>query len=60
MVERNRECHYCNGTGKQDYGSKLISMVWDGSPLKLKDGSLVKREPTELEKRIAAYVKLDS
>jgi hypothetical protein len=35
-------------------------MAWDGSPLRLLNGKLVKQPPTELEKRIAAYVKLDS
>jgi hypothetical protein len=59
-VEHGQKCYSCNGMGMRDYGSKLMSMIWDGSPLKLKDGSLVKKEPTELEKRIAAYVKLDS
>lgn len=44
--------------GQKDYGSKLISIIWDGSPLRLKDGNLVKQSPTELEKRIAAYVQL--
>ena len=60
MVKRGQECYSCGGTRKRDYGSKLISMVWDGSPIKLKEGKLLKKEPTELEKRIAAYVKLDS
>lgn len=60
MIKRSRPCYSCNGTRKRDYGSRLTSMVWDGSAIKLKDGKLVKREPTELEKRIAAYVKLDS
>lgn len=54
------ECYACKGTRKRDYGSKLVTYLWDGSPLKLKDGKLVKQPPTELEKRIAAYVKLDA
>ena len=57
---RSQNCYRCSGTGKRDYGNKLISMAWDGSPLRLKDGKLVKQPPTELERRIAAYVKLDS
>ena len=56
QVKQGQQCYYCNGTGKRDYGSKLISLIWDGSPLRIKDGSLVKQPPTELEKRIAAYV----
>jgi len=59
-IKRAQECWSCSGTGKRDYGSKLTSMLWDGSAIKLRDGKLVKQEPTELEKRIAAYVKLDS
>jgi hypothetical protein len=31
-------------------------LMWDGSPLRLKDGTPIKAEPTELEKRIAQYV----
>lgn len=56
----NQQCYRCSGSGKFDYGNKLISIAWDGSPLRLKDGNIVKQAPTELERRIAAYVKLDS
>ena len=59
-VPNGNDCYSCSGTGKQDYGNKVISIAWDGSPLRLFDGRLVKQPPTELEKRIAAYVKLDS
>jgi hypothetical protein len=55
-VPKGQKCYSCNGMGMRDYGSKLISLIWDGSPLRIKDGSLVKQPPTELEKRIAAYV----
>lgn len=55
-VPKSRECYGCNGSGKRDYGNKPISLLWDGSPLRLSNGSLVKQPPTELEKRIAAYV----
>jgi hypothetical protein len=58
QVKQGQQCYYCNGAGKRDYGSKLASFKWDGSPIKLKDGNLIKRPPTELEKRIAAYVQL--
>lgn len=60
VIPKGTDCYSCNGTGKQDYGNKLISIAWDGSPLRLLNGKLVKQPPTELEKRIAAYVKLDS
>lgn len=59
-IPQGTDCYSCSGTGKQDYGNKLISIAWDGSPLRLLDGNIVKQPPTELEKRIAAYVKLDS
>jgi hypothetical protein len=59
-IIKGQQCYRCSGTGKFDYGNKLISITWDGSPLRLKDGNIVKQPPTELERRIAAYVKLDS
>jgi hypothetical protein len=59
-VPKSRECYSCQGVGLREYGNNLISIAWDGSPIRLKDGNLVKQPPTELEKRIAAYVKLDS
>jgi len=59
-IPRGSSCRNCSGSGKCDYGNKAISMAWDGSPLRLLDGNIVKQPPTELEKRIAAYVKLDS
>lgn len=49
-------CYYCNGAGKREYGLKPISLMWDGSPIRIKKGNLFRREPSELEKRIAAYV----
>jgi len=57
-VKQGQQCYSCGGTGKRDYGSKLTTFKWDGSPLRLKDGNITKRPPTELEKRIAAYVQL--
>jgi hypothetical protein len=59
-IPKSGQCYNCKGNGKKDYGSKLISLEWDGSPLRLSNGALVRQPPTELEKRIAAYVKLDS
>ena len=60
MMYRAHECYYCGGTGKRDYGSKLISLQWDGFPVRLREGKVIKQEPTELEKRIANYVKPNS
>jgi hypothetical protein len=59
-VPKSQDCYHCKGVGLREYGNNLISIAWDGSPIRLKDGNLVKQPPTELEKRIAAYVKLDS
>jgi len=55
-IPKGRQCHRCAGNGLRDYGTKPISLMWDGSPLRLKDGTPIKAEPTELEKRIAQYV----
>lgn len=59
-LPKSRSCYSCRGNGTRDYGSKLVSIAWDGSPLRLKDGKIIKQPPTELEKRIAAYVRIDS
>lgn len=56
-IPKGRDCYYCNGAGKRDYGSKPVGIVWDGSPIRLRDGKLVNQIPTDLEKAIAAYVK---
>ncbi len=56
-VKAGRDCYGCQGSGKKDYGSQYVKIAWDGSPLKLSNGKLVKQPPTELEKAIAAYVK---
>ncbi len=57
VLYKTTECWYCAGKGKREYGLKKIPIKWDGSPLRLKDGKLFVRELTELEKRIASYVK---
>ena len=56
VIPNDRTCYQCNSTGKFDYGNKPIALMWDGSPIRIKDGNLYRREPSELEKRIAAYV----
>lgn len=53
---KSNSCYNCSGTGRKDYGSKFVSMLWDGSPLRLQNGTLVNNKPSELEKAIAAYV----
>ncbi len=53
---KTEKCFGCNGYGKKDYGSQLVTMLWDGTPLRLQHGTLVNNKPSELEKAIAAYV----
>jgi hypothetical protein len=60
MMYKAEKCYWCSGVGKRDYGSKLVSLQWDGFPVRLREGKVIKQEPTELEKRIANYVKSDS
>lgn len=55
-IPQSKECYGCTGVGRKDYGNQPISLMWDGSPLRLKNGNAIKSEPTELEKRIANYV----
>jgi hypothetical protein len=55
-VPRAQTCHSCNGTKKRDYGSKPKRTLWDGSPLRLRDGQIINAIPTALERMIADYV----
>lgn len=55
-IPKGQKCGYCNGTGKRDYGSKRVSLLWDGSPLKVKDGNIVRKPLTDLERIVASYV----
>lgn len=57
ILSETNKCWRCNGVGKADYGSKPIAMMWDGSPLRIRNGKVINNQPTELEKAIAAYVK---
>lgn len=59
-IPLSRTCYSCNGSGKMDYGSNPVAMLWDGSPLRLIDGNPINSKPTDLEKAIAAYVNLTS
>ena len=49
------ECYPCGGTGKRDYGNKRVSLAWDGSPIKVENGNIVKKPLTDLERIVAAY-----
>jgi hypothetical protein len=55
-VPRGYECYSCQGTGKRDYGSKRVSLLWDGSPVKVKDRKIYKQPLTDLERIVAEYV----
>ena len=54
-TKRSQQCYSCSGTGKRDYGSKRVSLSWDGSPIKVKDGNIVRKPLTDLERIVAAY-----
>lgn len=54
-VKRGQECYSCNGVGKRDYGSKRVSLAWDGSPIKVENGNIVRKPLTDLERIVAAY-----
>jgi hypothetical protein len=54
-VKRSQQCYWCNGTKKRDYGSKRVSLAWDGSPIKVENGNIVKKPLTDLERIVAAY-----
>ena len=55
-VPNGQECYSCNGVGKRDYGSKPERTQWDGSPLRLRDGKIIKSAATLLERMVADYV----
>ena len=55
-VYKARTCFQCNGTKKFDYGNKPIALQWDGSPLRLRDGNVIKKAATLLERMVANYV----
>jgi len=55
-VIRELLCYSCNGVGMRDYGSKPDRTQWDGSPLRLRDGKIIKSAATLLERMVADYV----
>lgn len=54
-IPKGQECYSCNGVGKRDYGSKRVSLLWDGSPLKVKNQKIVMQNQTDLERIVASY-----
>lgn len=55
-VKAGQKCYRCNGVGTANYGAKPKRMQWDGFPIRVKDGKIVKRKPTLLEMSIANHV----
>ena len=56
MIKDGTTCYYCQGTKKRDYGSKLERTQWDGTPLRLRDGKIIKSAANLLERMVADYV----
>lgn len=55
-VKKGIVCGTCGGAKKYDYGSKPERMLWDGTPLKLRDGVIIKSAASQLERMIADNV----
>jgi len=55
VIPKGEPCHYCRGSKKRDYGSKPERTQWDGTPLRLHDGKLIKSPTTLLERMMADY-----
>lgn len=56
MIPNGADCGYCNGTKRRMYGGGYERIQWDGSPLRLKDGNLIKAAATLLERMVADFV----
>jgi hypothetical protein len=41
-VPKGQKCYSCNGVGKREYGNKPILTAWSGSPLRVKDGRILR------------------
>jgi hypothetical protein len=54
-IPKGQECYSCNGVGKRDYGSQRVSLLWDGSPIRVKDRKIYKQPLTDLERIVASY-----
>jgi hypothetical protein len=52
IVKQGQQCYYCKGTKKRDYGSKPFRTLWDGSPLQLRNGLIIKTTAATLLERI--------
>ena len=55
-VKKFHTCPTCAGVKKHDYGSKAQLISWDGTPIRTRDGKVVKAAASELERMMADYV----
>ena len=55
-VKKELVCSTCNGSKKHDYGSKPERTQWSGTPLRLREGKIIKSAATLLERMVADYV----
>jgi hypothetical protein len=55
-IKNGGTCYYCNGTKKRLYGEKKVSVLWDGSPIRVQNGNIYKQPLTELERMLANHV----
>lgn len=55
-TKASENCYHCSGTGRRDYGNRPLKIEWDGSPIRVLNGKLVKKKPTLLEMSIANHV----
>ena len=56
---RAATCSACNGERKRDYGSKLIPILWNGGPIKLRDGKIINTPVSQFKSNIEWMVKDD-
>ena len=56
-VKRGQECYACGGTKKREYGGKKVSVLWDGSPIRVQNGNIYKQPLTDLERMLANHVR---
>ena len=54
--KRAQVCYSCNGTKQRLYGAHKVSVLWDGSPIRVQNGNIYKKPLTELERMLANHV----
>jgi hypothetical protein len=59
-VPKGQQCYSCGGTKKRDYGSKPQLIPWNGQPIRIRDGQIVKIIPTQsiLERMMADVIEI--